>query len=245
MLKRWIELHTEKTSWLLDIEFLMSSYECNWGNGCKGINPQKPHLGCCANGAYLEESDIKLLEERVKTLTPETWQRHGTNYLQKVRDSGKFPLPIFSKAEYKTAVADKNDTVSGCVFSNDPDFAGGAGCALHIAATNAEENPMDWKPTICWQMPLFVDFVTELNTHIVRAFYWSEEDYPWFCMNDEINWVAKKPLYQTMAGELERSIKHYGDEEAYPKIKELLDSIWVQVGKKTLKKRIPVTLVAQ
>ena len=41
-----------------------------------------------------------------------------------------------------------------CVFLNRPGFAGGAGCALHIAAVNRGLPQMALKPEVCWQLPL-------------------------------------------------------------------------------------------
>ncbi|MCI4361418.1 MAG: hypothetical protein L3J91_06900, partial [Thermoplasmata archaeon] len=41
-----------------------------------------------------------------------------------------------------------------CIFLNRPGFPGGAGCALHRAALEQGERPLDWKPDVCWQLPL-------------------------------------------------------------------------------------------
>src|SRR5918994_2179629 len=46
-----------------------------------------------------------------------------------------------------------------CIFLNRPGFAGGAGCALHLAAMDAGEPPIEWKPSVCWQLPVRVDWV--------------------------------------------------------------------------------------
>lgn len=44
-----------------------------------------------------------------------------------------------------------------CIFLNRPGFDGGAGCALHLAAVDEGEQPIDWKPSVCWQLPLKVE----------------------------------------------------------------------------------------
>lgn len=239
MLKRWIELRTEKSAWLLDMEFLLSSYECQWGKGCKGINTNSPDLGCCANGAYLDEKDVALLEKVVPQLTPEIWQNHGAKYLEKVVERNKFGIP--KDKQYKTALKDPKDSVSGCVFANREGFAGGTGCALHIASLNRGENPIDGKPSICWQMPLLADWSDELDMHILRMFHWTKDEYDWFCGHDEISWVSSKPLYKTMAKELEKLLNDY-DEAVYPLLKKLCDTAFRQMEKKVEKKRIPVTI---
>ena len=53
----------------------------------------------------------------------------------------------------------EGDTVSrlvdgACIFLNRPGFHSGPGCALHLAALNRGERPLDWKPEVCWQLPL-------------------------------------------------------------------------------------------
>ena len=45
-----------------------------------------------------------------------------------------------------------------CIFLNRPGFEGGEGCALHLAALRADESPTLWKPSVCWQLPIKVDW---------------------------------------------------------------------------------------
>jgi hypothetical protein len=46
---------------------------------------------------------------------------------------------------------------NACIFLNRPGFVGGEGCALHLAAIDDDESPIDYKPAICWQAPIKVD----------------------------------------------------------------------------------------
>ena len=41
-----------------------------------------------------------------------------------------------------------------CVFLNDADFAGGGGCALHGQALRDGVHPLEYKPDVCWQLPV-------------------------------------------------------------------------------------------
>ena len=41
-----------------------------------------------------------------------------------------------------------------CVFLNDADFAGGGGCALHGQALRDGVHPLEYKPDVCWQLPI-------------------------------------------------------------------------------------------
>lgn len=244
MLKRWIEINTGKVSLLVDMEFMLSQYECSWGKQCKGINPERPDLGCCANGAFLHEDDEKLLARRVPLLTSGEWQRKGTKYTEEVKEKNRFGINR-KTGEKKTALQNPEDQVSGCVFANDTNFSGGAGCALHIAALNRGENPLDWKPSICWQMPLYVEEVEDMDLFILRMFHWTKDDYPWFCAHDEVSWVGQKPLFRTMNQELKALLDSI-DTELYDKVVALCETAYEQSlqwqGKKAFAKPVPVTL---
>ena len=74
-----------------------------------------------------------------------------------------------------------------CIFLNRPGFAGGAGCALHIAALEAGERPLDWKPNVCWQVPLRLEHSTDENGHVTsRLREWKRRD--WGEGGDEFHW---------------------------------------------------------
>jgi hypothetical protein len=243
MLKRWIEVRTQNTAWLIDLEFLLSSYECQWGRGCKGINQDAPDLGCCANGAYLTEGDEALVREKVALLTPDIWQHYGADYLEPVREKNRIGLS--KKVGYKTALVDPDNPVSGCVFANRTGWGGQVGCAFHIAAERAGEDYRDWKPEICWQMPLLADYSDELEMHILRMFHWSKDDYDWFCSQDEVAWVADKPLYLTMENELKRLVESI-DVDAYALIRSVCEAAHKQLlADKPEKKRVPFTIGVQ
>lgn len=238
MLKRWIEFQTEESNWLIDLEFLMSDWTCGFGSTCKGINPQRPDLGCCANGAYLSQEDQNLLHEKSPLLT--RWQHKTDNYIERVvNDEGE--------EEFKTAIVDNENWLSGCVFANDADYEHGAGCALHHEALIRGEKPMDWKPAICWQLPLDVTYVEQLDTYVLHMFHWSPEDFDWYCGNDEITWVGEKPVYQYLSGELEKLCSEFhGDPDAYTAIKDICDQAFAQSaqwrGDKAFIRPVPVTL---
>ena len=78
------------------------------------------------------------------TLSPELFQFHA-----EAAESGVFS----DERRINTRVVN-----GGCIFLNRPGFAGGRGCALHIAALEAGESPLDWKPGVCWQLTIKVDW---------------------------------------------------------------------------------------
>ena len=65
-----------------------------------------------------------------------------------------------------------------CIFLNRPGFAGGEGCALHIAALDAGDSPTEWKPSVCWQLPLRIDWQEiDDDTESATVRRWSRTDW--------------------------------------------------------------------
>jgi hypothetical protein len=168
---RWIEVVDDDIVWRFEGSFFGGTWNCIWGRGCQGILDRlAPELeqGCCSEGAALvDDDDAMNVLANAAALTKSQWQ-HATESPLERRDDGRWFTKVVDDA---------------CVFFNRPGFAGGTGCALHIAAVAYDERPIDWKPNVCWQMPMRV--VTEGNVRYVRA--WGREDWgpdaelAWFC----------------------------------------------------------------
>ena len=74
-----------------------------------------------------------------------------------------------------------------CIFLNRPGSPQGAGCALHVAALEAGERPLDWKPNVCWQLPLRLEHSTDENGHVTsRLRDWKRRD--WGDGGHEFHW---------------------------------------------------------
>src|SRR4051794_35680184 len=136
------------TVWRFERSFLTSTWTCVFGRGCKGILPEPAEhlgLGCCSIGADLgDEDEARMISALGATLPPERFEHHAD-----AADGG-----VFSDAtRLHTRVVD-----GACIFLNRPGFAGGAGCALHLEALAQRESPVDWKPSVCWQLPIKVDW---------------------------------------------------------------------------------------
>ena len=145
----FVEIDDGDTTWRFEREFLTSNWTCLFGDGCKGILAEEAEAlnqGCCSLGAHFGDGEPGQAEARqlsayVALLGPEHWQYHGID-------------TVYGDEERThTRVVD-----GACVFLNRPGFAGGAGCALHIAALESGESPTEWKPSVCWQLPLRVDW---------------------------------------------------------------------------------------
>ncbi|MTV26179.1 hypothetical protein FTX61_12280 [Nitriliruptoraceae bacterium ZYF776] len=113
------------------------------------------------------------------------------------------------EGEVHTRVVD-----GGCLFANRSGFAAGEGCALHHLADRLGEHYADWKPTVCWQVPLhrtIEETVANdggtLETHTIAAYergHWGEggADFGWWCLDDDVAFVSPTPLFRTMETEL-------------------------------------------
>lgn len=140
----------EGTRWRVDLDFLASSWSCIWGRGCAGIGATPDPdagLGCCSLGAeLLDDDEAGMITSLARTLDPARFQYAAvaaTDGVLAPRSAGRPPA---------TRVVD-----GACVFLNRPGFDGGAGCALHLSAVDEGDEPLEWKPSVCWQVPVRVD----------------------------------------------------------------------------------------
>jgi hypothetical protein len=98
-----------------------------------------------------------------------------------------------------------------CIFLNRPGFSGGAGCALHLEALATGESPTDLKPSVCWQLPLWVDWVAgDGDTEVATIRRWSRADWgdegetmAWCCTEGDRAYVGDRPVVESLAAELE------------------------------------------
>jgi hypothetical protein len=155
-----IEIADGDTVWRFEREFLESNWTCLFGKGCKGIldrPAEELNQGCCSLGAHFGDGPAGQAEAMnvgayAAMLSPEQFQFHGLAQQDPDPDTGA--NGVFGDDERTcTRVVD-----GACIFLNRPGFPGGEGCALHIAACEAGESTTEWKPSVCWQLPLRVDW---------------------------------------------------------------------------------------
>ena len=195
-----VEIATEDTDWRFDREFLSSNWTCIWGRGCLGILDEPAeslNQGCCSVGAEFGDSDeAMLISAMAAMLEPEKFQ-----FSAEAAAEG-----IFSdERRVNTRVID-----GACIFLNRPGFAGGEGCSLHLAAIHAEESPLDWKPSVCWQLPIRVDWEPlEGGREQATVRRWSRADWgdegstmAWCCTEGERAYVGNGRVIETLAEEL-------------------------------------------
>ncbi|NNE95984.1 MAG: hypothetical protein HKN24_08140 [Acidimicrobiales bacterium] len=212
--RRWISINDDAGDvWMFDVTYLLSRFHCIYGQGCPGIDVEPDHtetLGCCVHGAYfVDGDDMKDTFKHMKRLTADDWQfksvaaDHTKGKGKKASEHGAFVK--LESGEWTTRVHQ-----DACIFLNRDDHDGGPGCALHSAALRAGERPMDWKPDVCWQVPIRMDVHTDDNerdTVMVRGWErhdWGAggSDFHWWCHEEPEAYTAAQPVYITSRDEL-------------------------------------------
>ncbi len=202
-LHEWLSLDLDGDTWMFDVTFLLSNWTCIYGRGCQGVltgpTPERQH-GCCTYGAhFVDKADRKKVKALAATLTEDEWQ------FKALAEELGGPIVKNGAGDWVTeSVGD------ACIFLNRVEHAGGAGCALHQAAWNRDERPIDWKPVVCWQLPLRLDEHRDDNehaTHILREWKrrdWGEggAEFHWWCTETHEAFVGHQPVYETLRDEI-------------------------------------------
>jgi len=236
-LHEWISFDDpdEHRTWVFDATFLRSDYMCIYGCGCKGILDEpsvEPMQGCCSVGAhFIDRDDSDNVALRFERIEPRQMQFHAKAVKKGPIRRGKpdhgpddvsdaDPDPV--SHDDPGTKSDETSDASGeptlvtrlvdgaCIFLNRPGFEGGTGCALHIAAVEAGERPLDWKPQVCWQVPLRLEHSTDESGHVTsRVREWKRRDwgdggadFGWWCTEEPEAFVGRDPLYLSARDEI-------------------------------------------
>lgn len=194
-----IAIEDGEVTWRFETSFLRSNWTCIWGRGCLGIlaePAEELNQGCCSVGAEIDDSDEKMrILGLAAMIDPVHFQFHEEAEADGVlRADGR-----------NTRLVD-----GACIFLNRPGFSGGAGCALHIAAVADGESPIDWKPSVCWQLPIRVEWSDQADgteQALVRGWKrsdWGDDGDPmhWCCTEGDRAYVGEEPVFESLAEEL-------------------------------------------
>ncbi|PLS75978.1 MAG: hypothetical protein CYG61_04405 [Actinobacteria bacterium] len=192
----------EERTWVFDVTFLLSSWRCIFTQGCQGVltGPAAERVqGCCSYGAHFTgDDDVARVEAAAATLTAEQWQ---------------FRAQGLRRGVTKTSRAGERTTrlvQDACVFLNRPGFAAGPGCALHRAALERGQAPLELKPDVCWQLPLRREDSDDGDGHVTSTIHqWDRRhwgaggsDFHWWCTEAPDAFVGHQPVYLAMRDEL-------------------------------------------
>ncbi len=222
----WISFDdpSEQRTWVFDATYLRSNHRCIYGEGCQGVldaPAEEMAQGCCSYGAhFVDDDDVQTVVKAFVKVRPEHMQFHAKAV------KGGFLRPEPGDEGNPVTITRLVD--DACIFLNRPGFEGGAGCALHIAALDAGERPLDWKPNVCWQVPIRLEHSTDENGHVTsRLREWKRRDwgdggseFHWWCTEapeafsgndavyvgsrDEIVELVGEAIYDLMVTQLER-----------------------------------------
>jgi hypothetical protein len=192
----------ELRTWVFDVTFLLSGWNCIYGRGCQGVlTGPAPELvqGCCSYGAHFtDDDDVARVKAAARTLSDEDWQFAG---------AGRRAGVVRTNAEG----AQVTRMIKGaCIFLNRPGFPGGPGCALHRAALGRGRPPLELKPDVCWQLPLRREETTDENGRVISMItqwdrrHWGDGgfEFHWWCTEAPEAFAGRRPVYETMADEL-------------------------------------------
>jgi hypothetical protein len=144
-----------------------------------------------------DEDEARMISALAAMVDPSRFERHA-----EAADGGVFR----DAARMHTRVVD-----GACIFFNRPGFAGGTGCALHLEALALGESPVDWKPSVCWQLPIRVDWEERPDGgEVATVRRWTREDWgsdgrtmAWCCTEEPEAYAGTGRVVDTLGEELE------------------------------------------
>ena len=189
---------------LLDVSFLLSSYQCIYGQGCPGTAPGwDPERGCCRVGAhYMDDHERRRIERLADEMGAEWIMRHR----QVAREGASAREPDGS---WRTRVRE-----GACIFLNRSGFPTGPGCAFHHYSVVHGHHHTAHKPEVCWIVPLrrevdetVADDGEPLWTTTITSFdrgAWGPggAELAWWCTEQPEAFTAPEPVYRHMEAEL-------------------------------------------
>lgn len=203
-----------------DLTWLLSRWSCIFAKGCHGIVKGGAANGCCSHGAFFTDGDDeKRVRHAAKKLTRQTWQHYQRRF-----EAYTEMDELDGKPARRTAIVD-----GACIFHNREDFSGGYGCALHGQALRDGVHPLDYKPDVCWQLPVRreQEWVkrpdgSRILLSVIGEFDrrgWGEGglDLHWWCTSSPEAHGGSRPLYQEYEPELTALV----GKDAYGKLAEL------------------------
>jgi hypothetical protein len=175
---------TTNARFAFDVTFLLSTYNCTWGNGCTGMTSVAEH-GCCIKGVTLDgDAEVNRVTQWVEELTPDLWSNYS-----KYHADGDW----IEETDDPEGASHNTTVLNGvCVFHNPEDSDQPTGCALHHLATRNNLDPDHVRPDACSIYPIQASWSDELTTiePITRqsGSCMADEGNNWWCIDDPRNY---------------------------------------------------------
>ena len=203
----WLSFEHDGDTWMFDLTFLRSNWTCIFGAGCKGVmedDATELGHGCCSHGAHFaDKADRKRVQAAISKLDDSHWQ-----FRELAEDLGG----AIEKDDEGAWVTRTHD--GACIMLNRAGFTTGVGCALHFAALERGERPLDAKPEVCWQLPLRLTHHLDEVDHSTQTLRewkrrdWGEggEEFHWWCTEGPEAFVGGATVLESMADEIREMV---------------------------------------
>jgi len=243
----WIEFNVprddEEVGWRVNLNFMLSNYQCIFGQGCPGhfgVQDQHtiPDIGCCSIGFRIfDQEDFDSVNLMIAELTDEDWDKELRQHVEKKGRWWKYlgtpPEKIRDQPEYNDNY-DGNSLVvdGGCVFANRTGGSSGhPGCAFHVLAERTGRHHTETKPEVCWTAPIRYYYDEEDEVNVIDAWdadNWGGADKDethdswmrWWCMDTPDAYVGAEPVYVSLEHELRGNMGDAAYDEMVRLIKE-------------------------
>ena len=236
-----------------DLTWLTSYWQCIYGDGCCGIDADKPDAGCCSDGAYYSDGEDEARTLKVaERLTPEMWQFY--NEAQPKKSKGLLRISeVGLDNDRKTRKVEDS-----CIFLNRkgyeaPGFTGSFGCVLHHLAQKEGVHFVETKPDVCWQLPIRRSFETrefgerEISVTVIGEYErlaWGDggAEFAWYCTANTDAHGGREPVYISNGHEL---IALMG-QPAYDELKKFCDARMeaiAELAKDKKKRELPLFII--
>ncbi|MGI9577093.1 MAG: hypothetical protein ACR2OH_02715 [Microthrixaceae bacterium] len=203
----WLSFEHEGDTWMFDLTFLRSNWTCIFGAGCRGVmddDATELGHGCCSHGAHFaDKADRKRVKAAIAKLDETVWQFH------ELAEQAGGAICKDDDGGWVTRTHD-----GACIMLNRADFGTGVGCALHFAALERGERPLDVKPEVCWQLPLRLTHHVDEVEHCTQTLReWKRRDwgdggveFHWWCTEGPEAFVGGNSVLESMSDEIREMV---------------------------------------
>ena len=196
------------TVWRVERDFLRSNWTCIWGRGCLGIldePAEELNQGCCSVGAEFGDTDEAMLISALR--------RHAR--------AGALPVPRRRRrtvASSTTPAPTPGSSTARASSSTGPGSRAAPAARCTSPPSTPASPPIDWKPSVCWQLPVRVDWV-DLGDGREQATVrrWSRADWgdegetmAWCCTEGDRAYVGDRPVVESLADRARGDRRHHG-----------------------------------